>query len=328
MRASDRRPSRTPLGAKGSKSRGPVSEIQRARMIAATIDLIDEVGYPAITVAKIINRAHVSRVTFYDVFANRDECFLVVFDETLSRAVASAANAYADAPSWRQGVRAAVGGLLRLMEEHRTLAKLWVVETPRGEEKVLDRRVRVLDVLAEVIDEGRETMNGRHQPPDSVAEGIVGGIVAMLHRRLHAGGEAPLTDLLGPMMYLIVLPYLGAREARTELHRTTVVRQRTSMRASTNADPLEGLKMRLTYRTVRVLNTISRYPGASNRKVAESSGITDQGQISKLLGRLARLELIENHGEGQQKGGANAWQLTERGARIARLMRSSIDAPA
>ncbi len=79
--------------------------------------------------------------------------------------------------------------------------------------------------------------------------------------------------------------------------------------------------MRLTYRTVRVLMVIGEKPEASNREVAVGSGITDQGQISKLLGRLARLELIENLGDGQEKGAANAWRLTARGAAVERATR-------
>ena len=47
--------------------------------------------------------------------------------------------------------------------------------------------------------------------------------------------------------------------------------------------------MRLTYRTVRVLMVIAGHAGASNREIAQGSGIVDQGQISKLLARLERL---------------------------------------
>ena len=53
--------------------------------------------------------------------------------------------------------------------------------------------------------------------------------------------------------------------------------------------------MRLTYRTVRVLTFIGEHPGASNREIAEGSGIADQGQISKLLTRLARLRAGAQH---------------------------------
>jgi DNA-binding MarR family transcriptional regulator len=79
--------------------------------------------------------------------------------------------------------------------------------------------------------------------------------------------------------------------------------------------------MRLTYRTVRVLMVVAEAPGASNREIAEGSGIADQGQISKLLNRLARLELVENTGDGQEKGAANAWHLTPRGEAVERATR-------
>ena len=79
--------------------------------------------------------------------------------------------------------------------------------------------------------------------------------------------------------------------------------------------------MRLTHRTVRVLATIAAQPGLSNRQISQRAGITDQGQISRLLSRLARLQLIENTGQGQRKGSANAWRLTRHGEAVERTIR-------
>jgi DNA-binding MarR family transcriptional regulator len=78
--------------------------------------------------------------------------------------------------------------------------------------------------------------------------------------------------------------------------------------------------MRVTYRTMRVLMAIAEVDGRgshpSNRQVADGAGITDQGQMSKLLTRLHRLGLIESAGEGSARGGPNAWALTERGREL------------
>jgi DNA-binding PadR family transcriptional regulator len=79
--------------------------------------------------------------------------------------------------------------------------------------------------------------------------------------------------------------------------------------------------MRLTYRTVRVLMGIAGHPGASNRTVAHASGISDQGQISKLLARLESLGLAENTGRGHPKGAPNAWRLTARGQEVEGAIR-------
>jgi len=68
----------------------------------------------------------------------------------------------------------------------------------------------------------------------------------------------------------------------------------------------------MTYRTGRVLAAIAELGGRgsdpSNREVAIAAGVLDEGQMSKLLKRLEGLGLIENTGEGQSKGKANAWR--------------------
>lgn len=304
--------------------RGQVTEIQRGRMLAAAADAIEEVGYARMTVAQIIGRARVSRKTFYDVFADREDCFLAAFDQAISQATELASDAFErEGGVWREGVRAALGSLLVLMEEEPGLAKLCVVESLAAGEKVLERRIRLLARIAGVIDQGRALRDAATEPPAVTAEAVVGGVFAVVHTRLLAAPGAPLSDLLGPLMSMIVLPYLGARAAARELARPAVevARPRPKRQRMRPSEPLEGLKLRLTYRTVRVLMVISERPGASNREIAEASEIADQGQISKLLNRLAGLRLIENRGEGQERGAANAWYLTQRGAQVERSTR-------
>ncbi|HXP99311.1 MAG TPA: MarR family winged helix-turn-helix transcriptional regulator, partial [Solirubrobacteraceae bacterium] len=80
--------------------------------------------------------------------------------------------------------------------------------------------------------------------------------------------------------------------------------------------PFKDLPIRLTYRTARVLSSIADTPGASSKQVADASGITDPGQISRLLSRLRRYDLIQDSGVGPARGMARAWTLTERGQGI------------
>jgi hypothetical protein len=70
-----------------------------------------------------------------------------------------------------------------------------------------------------------------------------------------------------------------------------------------------------------VLMAVAARPGASNRAVGEGSGISDQGQISKLLARLCALGLVDNTGEGHPRGAPNAWRLTARGAEVEGAIR-------
>lgn len=57
-------------------------------------------------------------------------------------------------------------------------------------------------------------------------------------------------------------------------------------------------------------------PIPPNRHIADSAGIADDGQTSRLLRRLQQAGLIENHGVGHAKGEANAWALTPRGEAV------------
>ncbi len=293
-------------------------------MLAAAVDAVAEVGYAHMTVAQVIGRARVSRKTFYDVFKDREDCFLAAFEVGLARAARIAREAYESEPEWRYGMRAALARVLALMDEEPGYAKLCVVEALGAGEQVLERRARLLDEIATFVDCGRHARDATGDPPDVTAEGSVGAITSVLYARLLENAAEPLLDLLGPLMSMIVLPYLGARAAGRELT-SEPIRLRTNGRRITRAareDPLKNLDMRLTYRTVRVLAVIAEQPGASNRAIAEGSGVTDQGQISKLLTRLARLALVENLGEGQERGAANAWYLTGRGSEVERATRS------
>src|SRR6476660_598698 len=92
--------------------RGHVTEIQRARMLSAAVEAIEDEGYARLTVAQVIGRAKVSRKTFYDLFADREDCFLAVFDRTLGQVRARVVEAYGQETSWRESVRAGLAALL------------------------------------------------------------------------------------------------------------------------------------------------------------------------------------------------------------------------
>ena len=302
---------------------GQVTGIQRGRMLAAAVQAIEEAGYARLTVAQVISRAKVSRKTFYDIFADREDCFLAAFEQVLSQARVIAEGAYERESSWSEGVRSALARLLMFMDAEPGLANLCIVESLAAGERVLQRRTEAFDELVGVIEKGRSLTAGAREPPALTAEGVFGGILEVIHRRLLNAEQESLMSLLGPLMSIIVLPYLGGAAASQELKRTAPVLQAEDVqdRAASPTDPMAGLKMRLTYRTVRVLTVVAKYPGANNREIAERSDISDQGQISKLMNRLARLELVENLGEGQEKGLANEWRLTALGAQLEQATR-------
>jgi AcrR family transcriptional regulator len=302
---------------------GNVAEIQRARMLNAALHAIEQSGYAHFTVAQVIERAKVSRKTFYDVFEDREDCFVALFEQALERVGARASEAYARERSWREGVRAGLAAMLQFIEDEPLLARLCVVDALGAGPRVLQRRGEAMARLRSAIERGQRERDGRREPPAVTAEGVIGAVFAVLHTRLLRRSSEPYMSLLGPLMSMIVLPYLGAAAASRELARPAPRRQGPAgpARRAAREDPLAGLQMRLTYRTVSVLSAIGELPGASNREVADRVGIVDQGQVSKLLARLQRLELIENVKDGEARGAPNRWRLTERGGLVERATR-------
>jgi AcrR family transcriptional regulator len=298
-------------------------EIQRSRLLNAAVRTVEELGYTRATVAHITRRARVSRRTFYELFANREACLLAVVERAVGELRGELAAAGLECVGWRERVRAGLAIILAFLDREPALARVCVVQAPRGGPAMLERREQILAQLAAAIDEGRgEGPRGRECTP-LTAEGLVGAAYTIVYARLLRGERRPLADLLGELMGMIVLPYLGPAAARREQRRPgpTLARRAAPGEAQAASDPLEGLTMRLTYRTARVLEGVAEHPGASNRLLADYAEIEDQGQVSKLLARLARLGLLANQGPGHAKGVPNAWTLTARGERVAQSIR-------
>jgi AcrR family transcriptional regulator/DNA-binding MarR family transcriptional regulator len=305
-----------------------VAEVQRARLLAGAVSAVDEVGYARTTVAEITSRARVSRRTFYELFLNREECLVAVFEGTVERIRSRLARAELAGLPWRERVRSGLSVILAFLDDEPGLARVCVVQSARGGQRVLERREQLFRELTVVVDEGRlQAVRGRYSPP-LMAEGLVGAALSIVYARLLRGEHEPLTGLTSELTGLIVLPYLGPAAApRDDLPLAPASRVERSARSNTalvdlEIDPLRDIPMRLTYRTMRVLEVLAEHPGLSNRRVGERAGIPDQGQISKLLARLERIGLLNNTGQGHVKGEANAWRLTARGKQVTQTIRA------
>ncbi|HSZ69979.1 MAG TPA: TetR family transcriptional regulator [Solirubrobacteraceae bacterium] len=312
--------------------------MQRSRLLAAAVGAIEEYGYAQTTVAQITARSRVSRRTFYELFGDREQCLAALLEDVVAMVQGELAAAGVAGLPWRERVRGGLEAILAFCDREPALARVFVVHALRGGPEVLERREQVLAQLAGVLDEGRVEGSRASDCTPLTAEGLVGAALGILHARLTRGErmavvnrkQPPLVSLSGELMGMIVLPYLGPAAARRELARPVQIpaassRRPRAERALSERDPLQGVPMRLTYRTACVLQAISSQPGVSNREVAAQAGVADQGQISKLLARLERLGLTENTGDGHHKGEANAWDLTPLGAQVAQRLRIGTD---
>jgi AcrR family transcriptional regulator len=303
-----------------------VSELQYARLLDATFAVVAEQGYRRMTVRRVCGRAGVSNKTFYDLFVDREDCFLAAFDQAIEGLTMAMLPAYRGEREWASRIRAALGVLLGCLDHEPELRQTVFVEALGAGPRVLRRRARVVKDLGRALDEGHAGVKEGRDLPPLTAEGLVGAAFGVIYGRLIDDPSASLTDLAGPLMATIVLPYRGHSAAARELERPqrqAAVGQSSRMRGGASIRPagprLTNVDFRLTVRTHMVLAAIAELSGRgsnpSNREISDAAEIVDQGQMSRLLARLEGLRLLRNTG-GQTHGVPNAWRLTPLGEQI------------
>jgi AcrR family transcriptional regulator/DNA-binding PadR family transcriptional regulator len=292
---------------------------QRGRLLSATFALVGEKGYEGVTARSVSERAGMSNRTFYEVFSDREDCFLAAFNHAVDGLELEVRTGWDSEPGWTAGVRAALAALLRTLDGEPAVRRLVFVEALAAGPRVLARRARVLESLARVIDGGRANAQAPAGLPGLVAEGVVGATFGVIHARLLELRPEPLVELLGSLMATIVLPYRGSEAAARELTRPvprTPVRRRDgdglARRPLGAASPID---YRLTVRTQMALAAVSGRPGLNNREVSEIVGLADQGQISRMMRRLCDQGLVENT-HAHTKRLARAWRLTADGEAV------------
>jgi AcrR family transcriptional regulator len=196
-----------------------VTAVQRERLLAAALRATAELGYRELSVKDVISRAGVSRPTFYEHFANKEDCFLAALDAAALR-LRTRLDAIAgeDVGSWRDRLRLQLEEILLFIDDEPDAAITLVIDARAAFPDALRRRDDLLDHFAGCIDrQVREGLPGLPPPSAISAAGIVGGIEAVIYSRLQRGEREDLESLLPSLMYFAVLPYEGHEAANEEM---------------------------------------------------------------------------------------------------------------
>jgi len=195
-----------------------VSAVQRERLLAAMLRATAELAYREVSVQDVLDRAGVSRPTFYEHFENKEACFLAAFDTAAARLRKRLESAGENGETWRERLRPALEGLLRFVVEEPDAAMSLIVDARAACPPALLRRDALLDHFATCLDtQVRAEAPAGEAPSAIAAAGIVGGIEALLYSRLNRGETDELESLLPSLMYFAVLPYEGHEAASEEL---------------------------------------------------------------------------------------------------------------
>jgi AcrR family transcriptional regulator len=179
--------------------------VQRRRLLEAAAAVFAQRGYAEGSAEAISRAAGMSKATFYEHFANKEECILVLFDEAATevmRAMASAGEAGAGGPisTFEDRVEAGARAFLQTLSEYPESAQTLLVEIIGAGPRAAARRDAILQAFADAMER-----DFAHAAPSygagtfastDDAFAIIGACVELVSRQLRTGQPEDMLDLL------------------------------------------------------------------------------------------------------------------------------------
>jgi AcrR family transcriptional regulator len=191
-------------------SRDEVEQSQRRRLLQAATDVVAERGYVKTTVAHILERAGVSRATFYGLFADREECFHAAY---AANADAVAAVMAIELERVRSGddqdplsrLSRVLRVYLESLRDLPTLARVFLVEVYAAGPAAVEQRRESLERFTDIVAEthrGETGLLGTKASQRFAAHALVGAVSSLVTNAVAVGETDTLMDLHAPLMRL------------------------------------------------------------------------------------------------------------------------------
>jgi AcrR family transcriptional regulator len=215
----NRAPHQLPAGRHGLPRAFVVSN-QRERILDAVLQAASRSGYAAMRIEDVIALAGVSRRTFYDHFANKEEAFLAAYELVLEQLLSGVTSAFASGESWTSRVRRGLAAFLNLLASEPVLAQVCVVEALAAGPRALARRTEAMEAFQALLQPPKGDALATATAPPVAVEAIVGGIYEVIYSRVTSNRTEELPSLLPALLHSALLPFVGAEVAEAEYERT------------------------------------------------------------------------------------------------------------
>lgn len=199
-------------------SREEVESHQRDRILAAVIAAVGTKGYSSTTIGDISRLARVSRDTFYEQFANKEECFVAAYDATTRELLAEIVAVGTSQASFVEAVRDGIRAYLRFWSERPEAARACTIEVMAAGEKALEQRERTLASFARlfraIAERAASEEPGLPSVPDIVPRASILAVLDLATEYVRQGRTASLPELENEIVYLWLLGLAGHELAR------------------------------------------------------------------------------------------------------------------
>jgi AcrR family transcriptional regulator len=185
-------------------SREAVRRSQRGRLLLAIVQVVAAKGYGPSTVGDIVERARVSRSTFYEQFTDKEECFIAAFDLSVDDVLARMGEAWESATmrDWRAHVRSDITTYLTALAAAPDFACAMHVEVLAAGPAALERRAQVFARFTERTRRLHELARAEEPSlpslPHPLFELHTGGMDELIREVLRTRGPSGLPELTEP----------------------------------------------------------------------------------------------------------------------------------
>jgi AcrR family transcriptional regulator len=194
-----------------------IARSQRERLLEATIRVVAEKGYAATTVADLTREAGISRTTFYEMFDDKEGCFLAAYDGIVDGLVRRVAVAYESEGEWPQRARAGLAALLEALAEEPEVARLALVDVGSAGPAAQRRFRAAMQRLTPFFDEGRDFSPSGRSLPANTSRMAIGAVAGLIADELTEERAEDLPKLLSDVLFATLVPYIGPNAAAREV---------------------------------------------------------------------------------------------------------------
>lgn len=183
--------------------------------------VVAEKGYGAATIGDLTREAGVSRTTFYELFEDKESCFLAAYDNAVDVLVRRVMTAYESRERWPERARAGLAAMLELLAEEPDLARLALVDVGAAGPAAQRRYRSAVQRLTPLFEDGRDfAPSGRSLPPNT-SRMAIGGVTGLISDALLDGNVDGLPSLLSDVLFATLVPYIGPDAATREVGELT-----------------------------------------------------------------------------------------------------------
>lgn len=191
--------------------RAVVADVQRGRLLDATAEVMAEEGYIATTVHMILKRAGISRRTFYELFDDKEDCFLQTYQEAADHVVELVHRSCAAGGTPERRIENGLRAMLDFARREPAVARVCIVEVMGAGPRARDRRAATMERLTGLVS---EVLEERYERAEALLRARV--IVGAVHEMVYDALSRNRTRGLSRVAEEVVESYLSPSDEGSE----------------------------------------------------------------------------------------------------------------